>query len=299
VREATTIEATTRAATALRKIVHRTSGVRHGPITRLISPGDLGERLKPFVFLDRISVTAGAAAQGGGFGWHPHSGIATITVAFRGVGWYEDSTGKSGMLEARGVEWMRAGGGVWHTGGPSPVAAPEGESGRDGDGVAGFQLWLALPSSLELTEPESHYVDAVAVPQVGPARVILGRHEAATSPLAPVADLNYLQVTLAAGERFIYHPRPGHSVLWLAICTGALRVSGTTLGVELAMFDASDAPVSIEAEVATEFVLGSAAPHPHPLVLGHYSVHTSQSALAAGEAGIRAVHERLRAAGRL
>jgi redox-sensitive bicupin YhaK (pirin superfamily) len=263
-----------------------------------MSPGDLGEQLKPFVFLDRISVPAGAALQGGGFGWHPHSGIATITVAFRGFGWYEDSTGKSGTLEARSVEWMRAGGGVWHTGGPSVEAPRDAESGGDGGGVAGFQLWLALPPSLELTEPESLYVDAAAVPQVGPARVILGCHESAMSPISPVADLDYLQITLAAGERFTYRPRPGHSVFWLAISTGALRVSGTTLGVELAVFEASDGPVRIEAEVATEFVLGAAMPHPHRLVLGHYSVHTSPSALAAGEAGIRALRERLVAAGR-
>ncbi len=92
-------------------------------------------------------------------------------------------------------------------------------------------------------------------------------------------------------------PRAGHSVLWLAICTGALRVSGTTLGVELAVFDSSDAPVSMEADVSAQFVLGSAVPHPHPLVRGHYSVHTTPSALAAGEAGIRAVRERLTGVG--
>ncbi len=35
-----------------RKIAYRTGGHRHGPITRLVSPGDLGEVIKPFVFLD-------------------------------------------------------------------------------------------------------------------------------------------------------------------------------------------------------------------------------------------------------
>jgi hypothetical protein len=36
-------------------------------------------------------------------------------------------------------------------------------------------------------------------------------------------------------------------------------------------------------------VLGSAVKHPHPLVCGYYSVHTSEPALAIGEAGIRRV----------
>ena len=35
-----------------RQVIFRTRGRTHGYITRLMSPGDLGEILKPFVFLD-------------------------------------------------------------------------------------------------------------------------------------------------------------------------------------------------------------------------------------------------------
>jgi len=35
-----------------RAIVQRTRGRTQGPVTRLMSPSDLGEVLKPFVFLD-------------------------------------------------------------------------------------------------------------------------------------------------------------------------------------------------------------------------------------------------------
>ena len=35
-----------------RRVAHLTKGHTHGPITRLMSPGDLGELVKPFVFLD-------------------------------------------------------------------------------------------------------------------------------------------------------------------------------------------------------------------------------------------------------
>ena len=73
-----------------------------------------------------------------------------------------------------------------------------GEPGRGG--ISGFQLWLALPPSLELSEPESPYVDAAAVPQVGPARVILGRHDSATIPIPPIADLSNLQIIKCATQ---------------------------------------------------------------------------------------------------
>ena len=59
-----------------RRIVHRTHGRRQGPITRLMSPSDLGQTLKPFVFLDLFDTEGGSFS---GVGWHPHSGIATLT----------------------------------------------------------------------------------------------------------------------------------------------------------------------------------------------------------------------------
>src|SRR5215470_20347906 len=95
-----------------RRIVYRTKGHRGGPITRLMSPGDLGEMVKPFVFLDHFDFWG--PSDGGAV--HPHSGIATHTTLLEGSFVYGYSTGKSGTLRAGSVEWMRAGGGVWHGG---------------------------------------------------------------------------------------------------------------------------------------------------------------------------------------
>ena len=60
----------------VREIIYRTSGQTHGPITRLVSPSDLGELIKPFVFLDLAAFDGRFAPTPMGFGWHPHSGIA-------------------------------------------------------------------------------------------------------------------------------------------------------------------------------------------------------------------------------
>jgi redox-sensitive bicupin YhaK (pirin superfamily) len=281
----------TRALSPPRPILHRTAGRRHGPITRLVSPADLGELIKPFVFLDLIAVPPGSRL-GPGFGWHPHSGIATVTIAFNGNGWYADSTGETGDLQAGCVEWMQAGGGVWHTGGPSPADL-------DGKGILGFQLWLALPEALELAPPKSLYLAPESLPAVGPARIILGQYGAAKSPIPRVADLTYVQVTLAAGEIWVYRPPAGQTVAWLAVAAGRIEVSGVAIGPEVAIFSPSEAEIRVAALEPTQFVLGSAAPHPHRLVLGHYSVHTCETALLRGEAGIRSVKSRLEADGRL
>ena len=278
-------------ATDTRAIVYRTRGARHGPITRLMSPGDLGEYLKPFVFLDLF----GFDTTGGhtGFGMHPHSGIATLTWLIEGDTLYEDTTGEQGVLRGGGVEWMRAGNGVWHTGAPAPGVTR----------VQGFQLWVALPAAEENAPAQSIYLAPSQVPQDGPARVLLGRYGAAQSPIPAPSPMNYLAVQLKDGERWRYTPPAGHTVVWVAVNAGRLDAGDGTGGPidtgELAVFEESDAALDVVAQGDTSFVLGSAVPHPHELVMGHYSVHTSRAALDQGEAEIRRIGAKLREEGRL
>jgi redox-sensitive bicupin YhaK (pirin superfamily) len=268
-----------------RRIVLTTGGRRHGPITRLVSPSDIGELIKPFVFLDRAEV---APRPGPLFGIHPHSGIATLTVVLRGGLAYEDTTGKKGSVPMGGLEWMKAGNGVWHDGGPTP-----------GEPLRAFQLWVALPASEENAPPESQYIAPDAVEEDGPARVILGRYGQARSPIRAPAGINYLHVRLKDGQRWRYAPPDRHTVAWLAVDEGGLRSPAPIGAGELAVFQESDGAIELEADGDTSFVLGSAVKHPHPLVLGYYSVHTSGAALAQGETEINRIGQRLRAAGRL
>ena len=268
-----------------RRIITRTAGSQHGPVTRLISPGELGEMLKPFVFLDYFESSTAAGMQ---FAMHPHSGLATLTVLLEGEVDYEDTTGAAGILPTGGVEWMNAGSGVWHVGGA-----------RDAGPVRGYQLWVALPPELELGAPLSRYLSADDIPGIGPARVILGRYGAVASPVPAPAGINYLLVRLAAGERWQYVPPAGHDIAWLSVQRGVLRVGDEAVSDELVMFDASADALAFTADLDTEFVLGSAVAHPHDLVLGYYSVHTSPEALHIGEARIREIGAQLRHAGRL
>jgi redox-sensitive bicupin YhaK (pirin superfamily) len=280
-----TIALANRATTTARAIVHQTSGSAHGPITRLVSPGDLGEFLKPFVFLDLFGFKPAAGQKG--FGMHPHSGIATLTFMIEGDVGYEDTTGKKGVLPAGGVEWMRAGNGVWHTGGPVSDAP-----------VRGFQLWVALPASEENAPAQSIYLDPSQVPREGPALVLLGRYGAAQSPIPAPAPMNYLAVRLKDGERWRYTPPAGHTVAWVAVNEGRLDADGPIGTGELAVFEESGQAIDFIAHGDTAFVLGSAVKHPHELVMGYYSVHTSEATLAQGEAEIRRIGAGLREEGR-
>ncbi len=265
-----------------RPIVHRTRGTTHGPVTRLMSPGDLGQVLKPFIFLDLVHFEPRHGHTR--FGMHPHSGIATLTFMAEGDVRYTDSTGQAGVLPEGGVEWMQAGGGVWHAG--EPVGEKPG---------LGFQLWVALPAELESAPAFSRYLAPSEVPQVGPARVLLGQWGTAQSLVPAPSAMAYLAVTLAPGERWRYTPPAGHTVAWVAVASGALLSSEPIAAGELVSFAPADTAIDFVAQTDTRFVLGSAAPHPHPLVMGTYSVHTSADALALGEAEIRRLGRALRA----
>ena len=283
------MESTTIQAAAQRTIVHRTRGSTHGPITRLVSPGDLGEVLKPFIFLDRFEVPAGG--QPPRFGMHPHSGIATLTYLMSGQTAYEDTTGEHGargVLPNGGVEWMMAGGGGWHTGAPDNT-----------ERVLGFQLWVAMPPVLELAEAYSMYLGPDNVPQTGPARLLLGTFEGKTSPIPAPSDLTYLGVHLQAGERWRFEPPAGHTVAWAAVGEGALAAPATLRTGDLAVFEDDVGEIEFQAHTDTAFVLGTGVRHPHDLFMGPYSVHTSADALHRGQAGIRQRAELLRRQGRL
>ena len=261
-----------------RAIVQRTRGLRHGPVTRLMSPSDFGEILKPFVFLDLFD-HEGPPFNGA---LHPHSGIATLTYLAEGAVSYIDPDNVRGTLPAGGVEWMQAGRGMWHGGGID-------KAGR----TRGFQLWIALPPELELGPTISIYQPPEKVAKDGPARVLLGSYGSASSAIASPSPINYLAVSLEAGERWRYEPPNGHTVLWAALASGALSVPDELRHGDLAAFEASSKAVEFEALTDTEFVIGSAAPHRHNLVLGYYSVHTSPDALRDGEAGIASIKKRL------
>jgi redox-sensitive bicupin YhaK (pirin superfamily) len=271
--------------TAVTRIARRTRGQNHGPITRLMSPSDFGRFLKPFVFLDLID---NQGKPFSGFGLHPHSGIATVTYIAEGSVRYEDTNGATGLLRAGGIEWMRAGGGVWHGGGA-------GEPGR----TRGFQLWIALPPELELGPSESVYLAPEVIPHDGQARVLLGSYGAATSTIKTSSPINYLAVRLKAGERWSYQPPSGHTVLWTAVGVGSVLVPDEIHHGELVAFRPSGAAIEFEAQSDAEFVLGSAVPHDYDLVLGSHSVHTSTQALHQAEARISTIRTRLIEQGRL
>ena len=263
----------------------RSKGQRHGPITRLVSPGDIGELIKPFVFLDYVVAPGGAGPK---FGFHPHSGIATLTYPLTFDIEHELSTGQVDVVRRGGIEWVVAGSGVWHR-----------AQALNGDGLQAFQVWFALPPSHEAAPASTQFLAAADVPQSGPVTVLLGSFGGVESPISAPLDANYLWVQLKDGDHWTYARPPTHQVAWAFAQTGTLEVSGEQLVRDLAVFSEDSGSLHFRAHGDCAFMLGSAAKPTQALVLGSHSVHTDAAALAAGARRIAEIGEQLRRDGRL
>ena len=185
------------------------------------------------------------------------------------------------------MEWMHAGGGAWNGG-----------DFGDSDRLRGFQLWVALPSATELGKAYSSYLSPQELHTVGPVTVLLGQYGEARGPVEVPLPLDYFSVKLNAGESWSYEPPAGYTVAWAAVSAGSLRTPAAVEAGELVVFAEGEETIRFQATVDCEFVFGAAVKHPHKLVLGYYSVHTSEAALEQGEARIREIRRLQRAQSR-
>ncbi|MGM0481381.1 MAG: pirin family protein [Pseudomonadota bacterium] len=128
-----------------------------------------------------------------GFPAHPHRGFCTLTYMLAGQMEHQDSVGNTGLVEAGGVQWMKAAKGIIH------AEMPKQQQGL----LWGFQLWVNLPAAEKMTAPEWHDFPAESIPQVQgdnySIRVIAGQHQGRQGPVqAEGRDFLMLDYQLSA-----------------------------------------------------------------------------------------------------
>jgi len=163
--------------------------------------------LDPFLLLDNFG-SDDPDDYLAGFPWHPHRGIETVTYMLAGEVDHRDSIGNAGSIGPGDVQWMTAGGGIMHEEMPRP--------GADGR-MAGFQLWVNLPSALKMTKPRYQDIAAADIPEVRRddgtvVRVVAGAVDGVEGSVREIyAEPEYLDVTLPAHGRFVQPVPRGHS----------------------------------------------------------------------------------------
>ncbi|MDO6802594.1 pirin family protein [Wenyingzhuangia sp. 1_MG-2023] len=86
-------------------------------------------------------------------GAHPHRGFEPITFLIQGEQKHRDSLGNVQTIKSGGVQWITSGKGILHAEGPTP------EFVEKGGELEGIQLWLNLPRSKKMMEPNYQQAD--------------------------------------------------------------------------------------------------------------------------------------------
>ena len=112
----------------------------------------------PFAFIDHMGPAEMGTEENLDVPPHPHIGLSTLTYLFEGAIMHRDSIGSEVEIMPGAVNWMTAGRGVVHS-----ERTPEQMRGAR-KRLHGMQIWVALPTELEETEPSFTHIPAEEIP---------------------------------------------------------------------------------------------------------------------------------------
>ncbi|MBY5162680.1 pirin family protein [Salsipaludibacter albus] len=178
----------------------------------------------PFIFSDQLGPLVYEPGEGMDVRPHPHVGLATVTLTFRGTIVHRDSTGAEQTIRPGEVNWMTAGHGIVHSE-RSPL--PD----RPGDTVELLQTWVALPDEAEHVEGAfehaghgdlpTHTADGVTT------TVMVGDYDGVASPVAVASPMLLVAVDLEPGATHAL--AEGHPERGVLAHTGDVVVDGIDL----------------------------------------------------------------------
>ncbi len=204
-----------------------------------------------------------------GFDWHPHRGIATVTLVVDGALEHGDNRGHAGVLAPGDVQWMTAGSGIIHR-----------ELAHRDERAHTLQLWLNLPATHKMVE--SRYQDftaedfAVEVGDGTRVEVVSGSSGGLTGPASTHWPVTGRRLSVEPG-RSLSLPLPGDHRGFLYVLSGRLRAGSDRIEVgagEVAWSDphaAGTGMLELEAPEGDEVVhaiLFSGRPIGEPVVAG-------------------------------
>jgi len=254
--------------------INRIQEPRNG-IQFIVKPQDR-ELLKPFVFFDAGNMTR--TDEGLEIHAHPHSGIGIITY-FEGTDLHHgDSGDNDGIIKSGGIQWIRAGGGVWHQ-----ESYHRNETQPSGPRQASIhQLWMQLPPELEEAEVAYANIQPDQVPRVENVKVIVGTYKGVAGRIKTPFQMTYLDIELEEGAKWDFSPPAGQTKGFLFPRSGSVVVNEVEVpNQKMGILEQGEGQIQIKALTAVvKCVLVLAEPSPHPVVISRSSIHTNEAALS-------------------
>jgi len=235
------------------------------------------KQLNPFVLWDHFQTDGLSGTTG--FGFHGHSGIATISYPVVGDVVHEDTDGNKGRLGAGSVQLMASGAGVLHK---ETVYPDQGTTDA-------FQLWTLLPQDEDEMGPvryslvQEKMAPVVATPE-SKTKVLVGSHSGLVSPAKHSAHITYLEITISPNGIWQHAVAKGQTAGFIYVRSGEITFGNSLLKVNhLGVLNQSDAGLSLSAgDSGAVIMVALGQPLDQPIISSGPSIHSSQERLKVG-----------------
>ena len=247
-------------------------GSRFAPIADLVTYSPLPsaelQQLDPFLFLNHHGYQEYKPNNNGlPFGPHPHRGMETVTFILSGDIKHEDSGGHESVIDAGGIQYMRAGRGLLH------AETSSDRFKKEGGPLEILQLWLNMPAKQKMAEPLYKGLQANEIPvaKLNEGRVkyhlIFGNLKGVRAPLTHDAlDLTLGWLTFSEGG-IAELPVPADHTIFCYTVGGSFQVQGEKVGQrKLIEFNYEEGSVEINALEEGVILFGHAKPLNEPVV---------------------------------
>jgi redox-sensitive bicupin YhaK (pirin superfamily) len=263
------------------RLTGRVNDLAGGLKVRRVLPAAARRAVGPFVFFDHFGPVTLPPDLDSDVGAHPHIGLATVSYLFEGSLLHRDSLGTVQTITPGAINWMTAGRGIVHS---ERVTDEERGQAR---ALHGLQLWVALPPTLEETEPSFQHVAAADLPTLTQRdgvqiRVLVGEALGMRSPVQTASPTLYLDLQLPPHGAWTLPPLAAEMALYSP--THSLHLNDEPLAAqEMAVLPpAASANLRAGAQGARLVVIGG-APLEQPVRMRWNFVSTDMARIANAE----------------
>ncbi|PWJ44171.1 pirin family protein [Sediminitomix flava] len=218
----------------------------------------------PFIMLDHIGPQKLSKDYFMDGHAHPHRGFETITFMFEGVMEHIDSLGNSATLKSGSVQRMNAGKGIIH-GGDMSVA--------DSQIFHEIQLWVNLPSSQKLSEPNIHNVHDHQIPVIEKGkvkiRIVSGKQQNIIGPIKTVHPINAFHIISNEDRILSISDLPSTHNTYLYLMKGQISINDQILeSYNTISFNKDGDQIEFEVKEGSELLILSGEPINEPVAMG-------------------------------
>ena len=238
------------------------------------------KRMSPFLLMDYAPVHYFPPNNGAplGVSSHPHRGIETVTIAYKGKVEHNDSTGAGGVIEEGGIQWMTSGKGILHK------EYHEKNFSKKGGEMQMVQLWVNLPAKDKMTEPKYQNIennDLAKVDlgnEIGSIEIIAGEFENNKGPASSFTPLSLFNFKLNKGKGTSLSFNESHNT-GLLIIKGNVTINNSEKAPtnHFVLFENKGKEFTIKAEDEAEILVLSGEPIDEPIAsYGPFVMNTNE-----------------------